>query len=154
MAIQAYPLALPHHLLLPFSCGKHLDGIGVHALAAAESSSTYHTSGCYGLSVMPSVFHPCYFQASSDIVRYLVSSTLLCALALLWTLNAPAIYWTVFTAIVAVILALGGGAGGGERGEGLTPVAHFGFPAEFHLINEETGEMAGAGERPQVHERR
>lgn len=70
-------------------------------------------------------------------------------------MNASSIYWASFTAIVAVILALGGGAGGGERSEGLAPVAHFGFPVEFHLINEEIGEMAGAaGELPQVHERR
>lgn len=86
-------------------------------------------------------------------MRYLVPFTLLSTVALIWALDAPDIYWTVFTAIVVVLLMLGGGAGGGERGEGLTPVAHFGFPAEFHLINEEIRETAGAGERPQVHER-
>lgn len=49
-------------------------------------------------------------------------------------------------------MALGGGGGGGagEGGRGVGPVAHFGFPAEFHLVNEEEGEAAGIGERPQV----
>lgn len=59
-------------------------------------------------------------------------------------------FWVLFAAAVIIIMALGGGGGGGGGGEGISPVAHFGFPAEFHMVNEEEGEMAGIGECPQV----
>lgn len=82
------------------------------------------------------------------------SAVLLCFLGLLGSLAGSPLFWVVFGGAVVVVAALsggGGGSGGGsEQREGGIPVAHFGFPAEFHLVNDEEGETAGIGERPQV----
>lgn len=83
------------------------------------------------------------------------SAVLLCLLGLLGSLGETPLFWVVLGGAVVVVAALSGGGGGGgggqeERGEGSSPIAHFGFPAEFHLVNEEEGETAGIGERPQV----
>lgn len=81
-------------------------------------------------------------------------AVLLCLLGLLGSLGESPLFWVVFGGAVVVVAALSGGVmgGGGEgdREEGGIPVAHFGFPTEFHLVNEEEGETAGLGERPQV----
>lgn len=84
------------------------------------------------------------------------SAVLLCLLGLLGSLGESPLFWVVFGGAVVIIAALIGGVSGpgmgvgGEGGEGGNPIAHFGFPAEFHLVNEEEGETAGIGERPQV----
>lgn len=96
---------------------------------------------------------PASFQAPPKIVMSgaalrASSAILLCFLGLLASLGESPLFWVVLGGAVVVVAAItGGGSGGGEGG---SPVAHFGFPAEFHLVNEEEGEMAGIGERPQV----
>lgn len=59
-------------------------------------------------------------------------------------------FWVALALVVMVTMALGGGGRDGGGGDAGAPIAHFGFPAEFHLVNEDVGEMTGLGERPQV----
>lgn len=96
---------------------------------------------------------PAAFQAPPKIVMSgaalrATSAILLCFLGLLASLGESPLFWMVLGGAVIVVAAItGGGSGGGEGG---SPVAHFGFPAEFRLVNEEEGELVGIGERPQV----
>lgn len=96
---------------------------------------------------------PAAFQAPPKIVMSgaalrASSAALLCFLGLLASLGESPLFWVALGGAVVVVAAItGGGRSGGGGG---SPVAHFGFPAEFHLVNEEEGEMAGVGERPQV----
>lgn len=100
---------------------------------------------------MPATFQapPVKMVASGPALR-VGSAVLLCLLGLLGSLGESPLFWVVFGGAVVVVAALSGGGGRGAGGEGGEPVAHFGFPAEFHLVNEEEGETAGIGERPQV----
>lgn len=103
---------------------------------------------------MPAVFHPSSQLRPCGPVRRVGSALLLCLLGLLLALGASTVFWVMLAAAVVVVTMLGGGGGGGGEGGGegggVAPVAHFGFPAEFHLVNEEAGETVGIGERPQV----
>lgn len=98
---------------------------------------------------MPAVFQPSSQLRPCGPVRRVGSALLLCLLGLLLALGASTVFWVMLAAAVVVVTMLGGGGGGGGGG-GVAPVAHFGFPAEFHLVNEEAGETVGIGERPQV----
>lgn len=100
---------------------------------------------------MPAVFLPSSGLALPGYARRAAAAVLLCFLGLLLSLGASPMFWVVFAAAIVVVAALSddGGGGGGE-GARVGPVAHFGFPAEFQLLNEEEGDMAGIGERPQV----
>lgn len=99
---------------------------------------------------MPATFQaPVKTTASGAAVRA-GSAVCLCLLGLLGSLGESPLFWVVFGGAVAVVAALGGGGDRPGGGAGGSPVAHFGFPAEFHLVNEEEGETAGIGERPQV----
>lgn len=98
---------------------------------------------------------PVTFQAPVKMVASVAavragSAVLLCLLGLLGSLGESPLFWVVFGGAVVVVAALSGDGGRGSGGEGGNPVAHFGFPAEFHLVNEEEGETAGIGERPQA----
>lgn len=109
---------------------------------------------------MPAGFRAPPNMAASGAGVRAGSAVLLCLLGLLGSLGESPLFWVVVGGAVVVVAVLsggfnGGGVGvgvgvGGERGEGGHPIAHFGFPAEFHLVNEEEGETAGIGERPQV----
>lgn len=99
---------------------------------------------------MPAVFQPSSNLAPSGPVRRAGSAVLLCLLGLLLALGASTIFWVVFAAAVVVVMALGTGGDGAGGREGVSPVAHFGLPAEFHLTNGDEDEMAGIGEQPQV----
>lgn len=99
---------------------------------------------------MPATFQaPVKMAASSGAVSA-GSAVFLCLLGLLGSLGESPLFWVVFGGAVVVVAALSGGGDRGAGAEGGNPVAHFGFPAEFHLVNEEEGETAGIGERPQV----
>ena len=102
---------------------------------------------------MPSVFLPSSGLVLPGYARRAAAAVLMCFLGLLLSLGASPMLWVVFAAAIFVVAALcdgGGGGGGGAEGARMGPVAHFGFPAEFQLVNEEKGETAGIGERPQV----
>lgn len=95
--------------------------------------------------------HPSSAFAPAGSVRRVASAFLLFILGMFLALGADSVFWVALTVAVVLVIALGGGGrDGGGMGEGLAPVAHFGFPAEFHLVNEEEGDTAGLGERPQV----
>ncbi|CAM9262265.1 unnamed protein product, partial [Ectocarpus sp. 6 AP-2014] len=154
VASQAYPLAVPHRSVrsATTSTTRKSDtrsGLG-HGTSSASvttlsSSSTINT---YGNSAMPAAFQAPPKIAMSGAALRATSAILLCFLGLLASLGESPLFWVVLGGAVVVVAAItGGGSGGGEGG---SPVAHFGFPAEFHLINEEEGEMAGVGERPQI----
>ena len=99
---------------------------------------------------MPSVFLPSS-GALPGYAQRAAATALLCFLGLLLSLGASPMFWIVFGAAIVVIATLcDSGDGGGGDGAGVGPVAHFGFPAEFQLLNEEEGNIAGIGERPQV----
>lgn len=101
---------------------------------------------------MPATFQAPVKMAAPGAAARAGSAVLLCLLGLLGSLGGSPLFWVVFGGAVVVVAALSGGGGGRGAGrEGGNPVAHFGFPAEFHLVNEEEGEAAGIGERPQVH---
>lgn len=99
---------------------------------------------------MPAAFQAPVKMAASGAAVRAGSAVLLCLLGLLGSLGESPLFWVVFGGAVFVLAALSRGGGPGPGGEGGEPVAHFGFPAEFHLVNEEKGETAGIGERPQV----
>ncbi|CAM9461081.1 unnamed protein product, partial [Ectocarpus sp. 13 AM-2016] len=154
VASQAYPLAVPHRSVLSAtttttSTGDTGSGLG-HGNSSASSTtlSSSSTANTYGNSAMPAAFQaPPKIVMSGEALRA-TSAILLCFLGLLASLGESPLFWVVLGGAVVVVAAItGGGSSGGEGG---SPVAHFGFPAEFHLINEEEGEMAGIGERPQI----
>lgn len=99
---------------------------------------------------MPAAFYPSSTLTPAGPARCVASIFLLCVLALVLAQGTSSILWVALVTMVVVVMALGGGGSGQGGGEGEEPVAHFGFPAQFHIVHEERGEMTGLGERPQV----
>lgn len=122
-------------------------GVGGASASLASASSD---ADRYGNYTLPAAFQAPLKMAASGAPVRAGSAVLLCLLGLLGSLGESPLFWVVFGGAVAIIAAMTGGGGDGAVGEGSSPVAHFGFPAEFHLTNEEEGETAGIGERPQV----
>ncbi len=155
VACQAYPLVVP--LRSPRATNSSNDhiksstssrlGVGGASASVAPASSD---ADRYGNSTLPAAFQAPLKMAAYGAPARAGSAVVLCLLGLLGSLGESPFFWVVFGGAVAIVAALNGGAGDGGVGEGSKPVAHFGFPAEFHLTNEEEGETAGIGERPQV----
>lgn len=99
---------------------------------------------------MPAAFYPSSTLTPAGPARCMTAAFILCLLVLCLALGASSVFWVVLGVVLAVVIALGGGGQGQGGGEGASPVAHFGFPAQFHLVNGEEGDMTGLGERPQV----
>lgn len=154
VACQAHLLAVPHRR--PLHDANHITSVhgkplgGLSQRMSAATSPAGDTTSSYGNTTMPAFFHPSSNLAPAGAVRRAASGVLLGLLGLLLALDTSSIFWVLFAVAVAVVMAAGGGGSGAGGGEGAGPVAHFGFPAEFHLVNEESGEMAGIEERPQV----
>ncbi|CAM9566356.1 unnamed protein product [Ectocarpus fasciculatus] len=154
VASQAYPLAVPHRsarsaTTTTTSKSDTRSGLGHGpSLSSSTTLSSSSTANTYGNSAMPASFQAPPKIVMSGAALRASSAILLCFLGLLASLGESPFFWVVLGGAVVVVAAItGDGSGGGEGG---SPVAHFGFPAEFHLVNEEEGEMAGIGERPQV----
>lgn len=76
---------------------------------------------------------------------------MLSLLAMVLALGPENVFGVGFVVVIVLALSVGGGGGGGGGGgAGESPVAHFSFPAEFHLVKEEEGGPGCLGERPQV----
>eukprot|EP00903_Cladosiphon_okamuranus_P006353 g6223.t1 len=155
VARQAYPLTIPHRCARTSATTTTTTknstsgslGYGSSSSPTPPLANTYR----YGSSTMPSTFQdPRVKMVASGAALRIGSAVFLCLLGLLGSLGESPLFCVAFGGAVVVVAALSGGGGGGAGGEGGEPVAHFGFPAEFHLVNEEEGEMAGIGERPQV----
>ncbi|CAM9953363.1 unnamed protein product [Scytosiphon promiscuus] len=155
VACQDFPLAVPHRSVKfdGTTSKSHASGnLGHAASFSSPLAPSPAGASMYGSSTMPTAFQAPPRTAASGATLRVGSAVLLCFLGLLGSLGESPLLWVVFGGAVVVVAALSGdgGYGGWERGEGGVPVAHFGFPAEFHLFNDEEGETAGLGERPQV----
>ncbi|CAN0210816.1 unnamed protein product, partial [Hapterophycus canaliculatus] len=155
VACQTYPLVVPQrsvksHTVADKSSTASTPRHGFSAPSPLPPSPA--SASRYGNSTMPAVFQAPPKMTTSGAALRAGSAALLCFLGLVGSFGESPLFWVVFGGAVVVVAALSGGGGGGEweRGEGGIPVAHFGFPAEFHLVNDEEGETAGIGERPQV----
>lgn len=152
VACQTYPLGVPN--CSPAYINNNNNGKpslgrrGYLAPSISSSPGPPSTTAGRGSSAMPSVFLPSSGLVLPGYARRAAAAVLMCFLGLLLSLGESPMLWVVFAAAIAVVAALCDGGDG--EGAGMGPVAHFGFPAEFQLVNEEEGEMAGIGERPQV----
>lgn len=101
----------------------------------------------YGDARLPALLCPSTMFTPWCSARCIAATSLLLLFMVSFAMGPGSIFSLGFAAAVVVALAVGG-----DSGEGATPVAHFGFPAEFHLVNEEDSGNAGMGraERPQV----
>eukprot|EP00752_Nemacystus_decipiens_P014281 g12701.t1 len=152
VACQAYPLAVPHRsarsVATTCTATKSNTSRSLEYGSSASPTPPPANTHRYGTSTMPTTFQAPVMMAAPGAAVRAGSAVFLCLVGLLGSLGESPLSWVVFGGAVVVLAALSG-SGGGAGGEGGNPVAHFGFPAEFHLINEEEGETAGIGERPQ-----
>lgn len=101
----------------------------------------------YGDVRLPAPLCPCTMFTPWCSTRCVAATSLLLLFMVSLAMGPGSVLSLGFFAAIVVALAVGG-----DSGERATPVAHFGFPAEFHLVkDEDSGSMGmGRAERPQV----